>query len=475
MFIVNLFLFLSFSLIVFFILINNSNNKSGFNLKTVWYLLTKELVFSLVFLISLCLLLAATSSFPIAFPLSFLAIFIAFVKLAEWIDDRFLDDKIGQWITSQKVVFLELIPNSDKSISESDMEKFFQLLHSISGKRTEKNFRTTGKFYEDIAWEIHSDGGKIHWYVKMNKSVLDVFFYAVKISLPQLQVLECKDPLESWPKTWIEIEKDYTDLIASELRFPKKDLYSLKSLREIFEEKKGQTFEPVVSLLATLENVDPEDYIILQWVLRPLEPNPSDWATTLNDLKKDFANNTSFELSKGQLQVYTQQELALINSATNKLNSLCYLTKLRFLLLGKKTTAKKYLAGIMSYFKQFATPIQALIPSIKTWEDDPKSTLWDEVYWKPENKKRSRQIYVSVLNRSMAKGNPPQYWSTRDLASILILPASTVTYKEFLKTKQEETNNLQEKKIVEQNLSEDKEKFSSEKLQQLKQKVTQNK
>lgn len=408
---------------MFFLALNNLDSQSGFNFRLVWHLLTQELFFSLLFLICYLLLLAVTFLYPLFIPLTFLAILISLVKLAEWTDDRFLDDKIGGWIQSQKFVYLKIIPNKQK-ISLADMEKFFHTLHAIGGKRTQKNFRTTGKFYEEVTWEIHSEGGEVNWYVRISKGSLNVFLHAAKISFPQVEIVECSDPFENWPAIWKDLEKEYTDLVGTEFKFPKSDLYAIKSLNEIKEENKDQTLEPVMGLLTTLKGLDSEDYLVLQWVLRPMEPNPERWNKELKDLKQEFANNSAVTVNKGgQVQVYTEQEKSIINAAESKLASLCYQTKFRLMILGKKSTGRKYLPGIMSYLKQFATPKQSFAPMMRTWEEDPKSTTWDEVFWKQENRKRAGQIYYAVRNRSLSRGITPQFWSVKDLASLLILPS----------------------------------------------------
>ena len=392
----------------------------------------KNPLFGIIFWVNLAVLLLVSFWYPLFWPLTYLALFITMVKFYEWSDDRFLDDKIGGWMMSQKFVFVQIIPNGQSLSTVSDMEKFLTALSAVYGNRSQKDFRTTGKFYDEFIFEIHSDGGRLGMYCRMNKSSsLPVFMTAAQTHFPRVKFVEVEDPCKNWPRNWQEMNQKYEHLIGGELAFPKTDLYPTKNISDLEREKNNNLplKDPFFVLTNSLEKIAPEDYVIIQFLCRPFDHAKfvgKKWADEASKLKKELANNAEVARGKGGLiQPYTLQEENLINSVEQKMVSVNFATKVRFGLFGAKVTSKRYLPGLMGYLKIFYTERQAIVPKFKTWEDSDNATwgpFWDKLYWTPEDEKRKREVYSALIGRSGGKGGDRSYWDASSLAAIFHVP-----------------------------------------------------
>lgn len=392
----------------------------------------KNPLFGIFFWINFVLLILVSFWYPIFWPLTYLAFFIAFIKFYEWSDDRFVDDKIGGWVTSQEYTFVQIIPNGQSLSTVGDMENFLTAISAVYGNRSQKDFRTSGKFFDEFGFEIHSNGGRIGIYCRMIKSSgFPVFMTAAQTHFPRVQFLEVEDPCLNWPKSWQEMNKKYAHLIGGELAFPKTDLYPTKNITDLGREKTDNLplKDPFFVLTSSLEKVDPEDYLIIQFLCRPFDHNKvvgKKWTNEAANLKKELANNAEVARGKGGLiQPYTLQEENLINSVEQKMISVNFATKVRFALFGAKVTSKRYLPSLMGYLKIFYTERQAIVPKYKTWEDSENATwgpFWDKLYWTPEDEKRKREVYLALIKRSGGRGGPRYFWDVPSLAAILHIP-----------------------------------------------------
>ncbi len=420
----------------------------GFIVGSLFKIFVGNIFFALAFGIGLTSLLIGSFFNPWGWPLTILVLFTTFTKFYEWIDDRFLDEKIGGWIVSQKYTFVQIIPNINSDATIGQMEKFLVAISSVYGNRTQKDFRTSGKFYDEFTFEIHSDGGKVAMYVRMNKdSSLPVFMTAAQTHFPKVQFVEVANPCENWPEKWQEMNKKYQHLIGAELTFPGSDLFPTKNVTDLQRENTENQLvkDPFLVLVKSLEQVNPEDYVVIQFICRPFDHAKvvgKKWKTQLASLKKELANNAEVARGKGGLiQPYTLQEENLINSCEQKMSNVNFHVKARAVLFGAKITSKRYLPGLMGYLKIFYTDRQVIIPKEKTWDESDNATwgpFWDKLYWAPEQEKRRREMYLALIKRSGGRGGDKNFWDVRSLAAIFHIPNTNFTRgvlsSEFLQT-----------------------------------------
>ena len=169
---------------------------------------------------------------------------------------------------------------------------------------------------------------------------------------------------------------------------------------------------------------------ILQFNFRPQDTGKTGakkgWEKELTKVRKALATNASVSLgANGIVNQFTPNELLIIQRIERKIPSTCYETKIRFGLLGKKITGKRYLGTIMAYWKNYATSNQIIIPNPKSWDESPSATwgqFWDKLYWEPEIHKRQSQMYDAILCRSLGMVGKIRYWDISALSSVLQIP-----------------------------------------------------
>ena len=361
-------------------------------------------------------------------PLSIFILAISYIKIYEWVDDRFIDDKIANWIFKQKTVYAKFNLNSNYTCNVSEMEKFLLSLHAAYGSRSQKNMRVEGKYFEDFSLEIHTLDGEIQMFLKMYSNSQSLFETAMKLHLPNFEYSFTEDPLSNFPINWSQASKQWKTFDGGEFSMINSEIFPIKNYQELTFSNPDYQITPINQLINVLKGVNDGDYICLQFLIRPqdISGEKSKWESSLNKLKKEYASNSAIGIGgNGNVNPYTAQEISIINKSEQKINAPCFQTKIRFTLLGKKSTGKKYLAGIMTYWKNFATDKQAIVPKPKSWDESPNATwgvFWDKLYWTPEMEKRARQFYLAFLNRSFGKGGETQFWDINSLASIIQIP-----------------------------------------------------
>lgn len=385
-----------------------------------------------VILLTILVLGLITVSFgsPFYFLLTIPLLIVTWVKVYEWIDDQYLDNKIGGWIVSQDVLYIKVIPGPTSNCTVTDMEKFLLLLHGTYGGRTQKDFRVTGKFYEEFSIELHSDGGKVSMYVRMYKNSLGAFISAAKLYFPLVQFVEVDNPLADFPKSWTLAKSRWAEGDFGEFALTASDLYPTRSYSEIPPSKEDYKETPVTQLIDVLEDVEDGDYVLLQWLIRPMDISKSGkkkiWEKELASLRKELSTNASVSVGAGgAINPLTPEEVVILQECERKINSQNFQTKLRFSLFGKEKTGKRYMTPIMAYWKNFATSRQSLAPVFKSWDESGSATwgqFWDTLFWKPEIAKRRDQMYKAALNRSMSAIGEVKYWDLYSLAAILQIP-----------------------------------------------------
>jgi hypothetical protein len=399
--------------------------------KVFFSIFRNHFFFLVLLLLNIFTLVFVTVLFPTFIPLTIVCIIIFGIKIYEWSDDRYLDAKIGDWVGNQKIVFLKLITSDDLDLNIQSMEKFLLMLHGTYGNRSQKDLRTTGKFYEEFTFEIHSSGGSNSIFLKLYKNSLDVFVSATKLYFPTLQFIEVEDPFVNMPKKWQESTKKWKNSDFGELSLGGKAIFPLKEKSELSINNQQYKNTPINQLLSFLESVEGGDLVIIQYIFRPQDLINSgikkSWEKDINDLRKELATNAAVSInSVGIVNPYTPNEVTLIQNVEKKLTNQVFDVKIRFALFGKTITGKRYLTGIMAYFKNFVTEKQFILPNPKSWGDSPNA-IWgvfvDNIYWNNESRKRSQQMYSALLNRSLGSGGERKYWGIECLSCVMQFPS----------------------------------------------------
>ncbi|MBC7472095.1 MAG: hypothetical protein H7196_02430 [candidate division SR1 bacterium] len=358
---------------------------------------------------------------------------IAGLKGYEWYDDRFLDDKIGGWFTKQNYIFVQLFPPGENLRSMQEMESFYVNLSSIYSGKSKKDIYLEGKWYENFTFEVHSRGGQVSFYVYLNKNYLPLLRSSLASHYPGSTVVEVPDPLLAFPKKWEGKAGPYNHLFTTDIGFGASDLFPLKSWKMFQMGSNSPITDPMTTLISNFENIEAEDYIILQFVLQPQVYSPDKkkaLATELKKLREDYKANANIEIGPdSSIQVLTKQERAVLESCEQKLTTTNFKMKIRTALLSVNPAPQRNLGMIMSFFKEFNTEVQFTKPDADTKtsaaaEGIALGPFQDKYYWKKEQDYRRLNGYKAILGRGLGRGSDAKFMDVESLASLFHFPAT---------------------------------------------------
>lgn len=360
-------------------------------------------------------------------------IVIASLKGYEWYDDRFLDTKIGGWFETQTYICVQLFPPGENLRSMQEMESFFVNLHSIHSGKSKKDIYREGKWYENFTFEVHSRGGQVSFYVHLNKNHLPLLRSSLASHYPGSTIVEVPDPLSSFPRKWEGQAGPYSHLFTADIGFGASDLFPVKSWKAFQIGSNSPLTDPMTTLISNFENIESEDYIILQFVMQPQvfeDKKKTALQQELKDLKDKYSKNSSVEIgADNTIQVLTKQERAILESCEAKLKLTNFKIKIRTAIFSAKPGPQRNLGMIMSFFKEFQTDSQFTKPDADTKttassEDATFGPWQDKQYWKKEQDYRRVKGYDALISRSLAKGSDPKFMDVESLAAMFHFPAT---------------------------------------------------
>ena len=348
-----------------------------------------------------------------------------------WVD-RTLDDRIGGWLSKQDYMVVQLFPPAENLRSMSEMENFYINLASIFRNISPKDQFNDGKTLEAYSFEIHSRGGQVSFYVRLNRNYLPILRSSLAAHYPGSDVVEVPDPFDTWPKSWEGQAGPYTKMAGTDLAFGMSDLFPLKPWEEFQREDNTPVTDPVSTLITAFENIEAEDYAVLQYILKPKFDMAivKGWQQELKKTRDEFKGNSSVELGDaGEIKLLTRQEQAILSAAEQKISGENYHVKIRGVFFTAKAAPTRMLGLVMSYFKQYASANQFIKPdaSTKTTASATDKTwgkFLDNFYWKREDEMREKMIYKNMVRRSFSGGSKPKYMNVKSLAALFHFPST---------------------------------------------------
>ncbi len=360
-------------------------------------------------------------------------LFVLLDKWNEWYDDRYTDKTIGGWLSKQNNIVVQLFPPTENIRSMSEMENFFINMASIFTNKSQKDIYVEGKWHENYSFEVHSRGGQVNFFVRLNENHLPLLRSALAAHYPTATVVKTQDPFENWPKEWEGQVGPYTDIAGSDINFGTgNDLHPLKSWKEFQRDDNTPVTDPFSTLITGLENIKPEDYVVMQYVLRPRRNDDKieEWGAKLKELRKKFKDNANVEVTEtGGIQLLTKNEQNILNAAELRIGKDGYQFKFRAVFLTAAGGPNRLMSPIMSYFKQYTTDQQFVKPAGETKtsasaENRYWGPWWDKVYWAKEQEFRKKMLYKSLIGRSMSGGSDANYIDVESLASVFHFPST---------------------------------------------------
>lgn len=283
----------------------------------------------------------------------------------------------ASYIASLKWTLLEVVPPPDVPVSSPKAaENIFAGLHaSYGGGMNWKSMFLQGKIPTWFSFEIVSNGGETHFYIRCPQDQRNVIESMIFAQYPAAEIRVVPDYVDDLPE---KLDPAQYDLMGADLAFSKESAYPIKTYEE-FEEAGGKDeyarIDPLAPLMETMSALRPGEHLWLQFIVRgtggdwvkesgkvidklkgkkeekpkpPLEFlfGPLDMLLgTAKEEKKE--EKKDFELSK-----LTQEEKKVLEQVQHKLTKLAFKTGIRLLYIAPKDAFDgSRISGVTSMFK----------------------------------------------------------------------------------------------------------------------------
>ncbi|MDD5396617.1 MAG: hypothetical protein PHW24_00995, partial [Candidatus Moranbacteria bacterium] len=346
-------------------------------------------------------------------------------------------------------VMLELIPPKNIEKSPKPMEALFAGFAGV-----EKSFNTfekyiDGAFTDYMSLEIVSDEYGVHLYIRTMKKyrhLLEAHLYA---QYPDVEIIEVPDYVNDVPKI---IPNNQWDLWGTDFMFVRDNAYPIKTYKTFEEDITGTMIDPLAGLIEVMGKLGPGLKIWFQLVVKPTSPA---WAGTngkkvldklkgkekkekglferiwgdivdvLTHLYKGLHEPVEFPAEKKKDEQPLDTRLSpgerdVLKAVEDNLGKLQFETKIRFILLGKRTSMDKtFVSAFTGGMKQFGDD------NINSFKPDNVSKTKAD-YWtrKPRLAYKQRKILRRYRNRSM--DGATVVLSSEELATMFHLPDMNV-------------------------------------------------
>lgn len=373
--------------------------------------------------------------------------------LYNWINDQWLNNKIGGWFGKQKYVFLRVFPPNINENSMGEMEQFFQRIWSIYQSRSPFEVYTEGKWFEGYSIEFHSKGGHVGIFIRVNVKIAPIVKSSLEANFEGVSISEYPDPLGTWPRDWDRKTGRYTELYGADMTVlsardikPKKgsacDIYQVKTWKEFQKETNEPTSDPAVGLFSALKSLDPEEYLAIQFYVRPYfdEKKVTKWKKLFQDKRIELTSNIDTTVDEeGNVTMLTESEKFILNGMNKKIHSLNFRSKIRFIAFSNdKTKQKKAVQLAFSYFVQFDSSSLVFYPdSDAVTSKEAKGERFgllgaqaglflDKFFYERERYFREKCIYQGLLKRDIDIGTVPFDLTPEELAAMIHFPYITI-------------------------------------------------
>lgn len=326
------------------------------------------------------------------------------------------------------------------------MMNFFDNLSGSKSAITWKETWMLGKFQAYFSFEIVSNGGQIHYYIRTMKKYRDLVEAALYAQYPEAQIVEVEDYVDLIPGDYPNEEYD---CFGSELTLSKPGTFPIKRY-ESFEhvgEKDLRFKDPILPMLEMLGKMRPGEFYWIQLLI--IGPDSQDWRKESvkwmkkvygieEKKKKGFIESSVGWVPASILQQLTGLELGAagdsktddfrmwkltpdeqdtMKAVNEKAKEVGWESKIRFVYVAKKELFRKGTIASMTkgIFMQFDSGMNklGLTDNVTTKDDYP----WQA--WQMPGKQR--KIVNNYKNRLWG-GATPFILSSSELATIWHFP-----------------------------------------------------
>jgi hypothetical protein len=346
-------------------------------------------------------------------------------------------------------VMLELIPPKNIEKSPKPMEAMFAGFAGV-----EKSFNTfeqfiDGAFTDYMSLEIVGDEGAVHLYMRTMKKyrhLLEAHLYA---QYPDVEIVEVPDYVDDAPKI---IPNKQWDLWGTDFMFVRDNAYPIRTYKTFEEDITGTMIDPMAGLLEVMGKLGPGMKMWFQMVIKPTSPAWSGkngkkildklkgrekiekglferiWGDMMDVITHLFAASqgpVEFPAEKKKDEQPLDMRLSpnerdVIKAVEENLGKLQFETKMRFILLGRRTNMDKtFVSAFTGGIKQFGDD------NLNSFKPDNVSKTKAD-YWtkKARLAYKQRKIFRRYKNRNM--DGALVVLSAEELATLFHMPDMNV-------------------------------------------------
>lgn len=314
--------------------------------------------------------------------------------------DEWFSYQKEKYLRGMRWTVLEIIPPPEIPFSSPRAaEHFFSGLHSsYSGGINWKSQFFGGKIPDWFSFEIVSDGGSTHFYIRCPEGQRNVVESLIFSQYPDAEIRVVPDYVEQIPAN---LDLSQYDIAGAEMEFTKDSAYPIKTYPE-FEEAGGKDdyarLDPIAPLLEIMSALRPGEHLWLQYIIRatggdwvkenqkvidklvgkPEKPAPTPLFvqiiefpfTLLATVLREFdvippAEKPKEEKVEFNLQKLTAAQRKVLESVEYKLAKLAFKSGIRVMYVAKKESFNgTRLASVTGMFKQlYYTTLNTFKPS----------------------------------------------------------------------------------------------------------------
>lgn len=191
-----------------------------------------------------------------------------------------LDEVQEAYAAKIKWSLLELKFPRDNAMSPKAMEAVFASLYQMYsfGITIEKQF-IAGKYEEHFAAEMYASNDGIHFFVRLNNKIRNLFEKAFFAQYPEAEITDVtNDPMEALPKVWPNANytvDGFDYMLGRDAGYPIKSYHDFFDIREETERE----IDPILPITEAMSGLKPNEHIWLQMLMKPADPKEAAKAT----------------------------------------------------------------------------------------------------------------------------------------------------------------------------------------------------
>lgn len=364
--------------------------------------------------------------------------------------------------TKVKYILLEIKLPKEIERPLKAMEEVMAGIHAIHDVFDWREVWLEGKFQLSLSFEIVSDGGDIHFYIRTPEAYRDLIESNIYAQYPDVEISQVEDYTKKIPQN---IPNENWDVFGFDEVTTKPNPYPIKTYK-YFEEhqevKEEKRVDPLAGFLEGMATLRPGEYLWYQILAKPIreeipwrkegleivnklvkrpEPKkPKSILASVIDLLVYGKPPEGKEKEKKEMTVLsfpemtlTTREREIVQKIEEKIAKFGYECLVRFLYLGKKDVFFKAKARIpFGFFKEISwEDLNGLKPNSKTIPKVHSSFMEKRrVYWR---KRRLFRAYIRRLPTLYPRSGGTYVFNTEELATLYHFPGKAVAPAPTLK------------------------------------------